>query len=860
MRRWLFAGLALLFSMSVLAQRDYTAVAGAERTDVWWDPGDPGWALTIAPSGAVSSALLADFDEQGQPRWWFGGAVRAGAGRVSLPLYRAKWDVQQQRLAGATLAGQMTFERRDEDHAHIQMQLDGRTRSHELLRYVVNRDFSLGDRSGFWFDPVDGGHGQMLIQQGRWVGSVSIGYDRAGEPTWAFAQGEIGTGLLHAQRMRRLCTPTCRLVAEAGGQTQFQFRGQDDAIATITLSDDQGTFWQRPAKALSRYTPAPNTRVHAAALAKFSDTAALAHFVAETVRSNPTYGVEGCVDFSTSPPAPTVAGSDTNIQESGVGEYDRVKRVGDLVFSADTAWAGTLPLRVHRLDGATGRAQELHAYSPAVPGALIGLHAVVRDGHTTLIVLAGRSPFATASVANCLGINPTDANTLALIYDVAPDGSLAERHRIELQGSFSTSRLIGKQLLFASGFVVGTDDTGAVLPKWRLDGGEWRPMATLADIWVPNFAPNAYERILSTVSRFDLDALAEAGFASVFARTDVSYVAAGAWYMATSEYRFTNGIVPPGDSRLDIHKIALPALDYRGTGSVSGAIGVQGVDSALRFSEHNGDLRVITDHSWSWNSRSLFELSVLREVGDARLKTIATLPNAQRPDPIGPPHEQPYGVRFNGDVAYAVSYYRTDPLYAIDLSDPLDPKLDSALEVAGYSAYLHPLPGGFLLGVGKDALAVPGSNGDAPGMAWFQGMKVSVFDQRDRAHPRESWRQVVGGRGSDSELLRDHRAIAAAATTNGMQRIAIPMAVHEGVYSSDPWLLLPWAYTGVLTFDIDANGAVTANRMRPAIFPGGGALTNDARSVLLGDSVFFYSGGRWYGQRIDGAGPMAGPF
>ena len=87
------------------------------------------------------------------------------------------------------------------------------------------------------------------------------------------------------------------------------------------------------------------------------------------------------------------------------------------------------------------------------------------------------------------------------------------------------------------------------------------------------------------------------------------------------------------------------------------------------------------------------------------------------------------------------------------------------------------------------------------------------------------------------------------------RRILCPGAVNTA-----PELLLPWAYTGVLTFDIDANGAVTANRMRPAIFPGGGALTNDARSVLLGDSVFFYSGGRWYGQRIDGAGPMAGPF
>jgi hypothetical protein len=76
---------------------------------------------------------------------------------------------------------------------------------------------------------------------------------------------------------------------------------------------------------------------------------------------------------------------------------------------------------------------------------------------------------------------------------------------------------------------------------------------------------------------------------------------------------------------------------------------------------------------WGWNTSSLFELSVLREDNGFHLRTVATLPNASRPQPIGPPHEQPYGVRFDGDVAYAVSYYRIDPLYAIDLSDPLDP-------------------------------------------------------------------------------------------------------------------------------------------------------------------------------------------
>lgn len=859
MRTWMLFGLMFLWTSMVHAQRDYTAAPDRERTDVWFDPLDPGWALTIAPSGDVDSALLADFDAAGEPRWWVGGALRSGPGRVTLQLHRPRWDVQQQRLAGSVPAGSLSFERRDEDHARLNLQLEGRARTHDLVRLVVNRDFSLGDRSGFWFDPGDGGHGQMLIQQGRWVGSVSIGYDRSGEPSWAFAQGDIGAGLLQAQRVRRVCTPACSIVSEAGGETRIDFLGQDDAIATITLIDALGVFWQRPQKALTRYTEAPNGRAHAAALARFGSDAAMAHFVAENVRRNPYYGADSCIDFSPGPP-PVATGSDTNIQESGVGEYDDIKRIGDLVFSISQPPGQAGMLRVHRLDGSGGVALPRHAYPLPTAGTSIGLHALERNGRTRLILLAGRSPFHDGYDDWCSGYADLEADVVATLFDVATDGSLLERHRIELQGSFSTSRLIGSSLLLASAFIVDVDgQQQPVMPKWRLDGGAWQDMATRTDIWLPNFAPSAYERALATLSQFDLDAIGEATFTSVFTRMDVSYVAPAAWYFATSEYRLDGGFFPGGyRSSLDIHKIGLPQLDYRGTGSVSGGLHVGSNDRALRFSEHEGDLRVITDHGWSWNATSLFELSVLREGADDTLRTIATLPNARRPQPIGPPHEQAYGVRFDGDVAYAVSYFRVDPLYAIDLSDPLDPKLDSELEVTGYSAYLQPLPGGFLLGVGQDT--VLGSNGDAPGQAWFQGLKLSLFDQRDPKHPRESWRQLIGGRGSDAALLRDHRAFAMAATTDGGRRIAVPVVVHDGAGSGDPRFVLPWLHSGVATFDVDAQGAISGYQLRPAVFAGSGGRDVDARSVLLGDSVFLFSGGRWYGQRIDVGAAMSGPY
>ena len=60
-------------------------------------------------------------------------------------------------------------------------------------------------------------------------------------------------------------------------------------------------------------------------------------------------------------------------------------------------------------------------------------------------------------------------------------------------------------------------------------------------------------------------------------------------------------------------------------------------------------------------------------------------------------------MRFLGDVGYVVTFRQVDPLYTLDLSDPRNPRTVGELKIRGYSAYLHPLGDGLLLGVGQDA-------------------------------------------------------------------------------------------------------------------------------------------------------------
>jgi uncharacterized secreted protein with C-terminal beta-propeller domain len=98
-----------------------------------------------------------------------------------------------------------------------------------------------------------------------------------------------------------------------------------------------------------------------------------------------------------------------------------------------------------------------------------------------------------------------------------------------------------------------------------------------------------------------------------------------------------------------------------------------------------------------------------------------------------------YAVRFDGPVGYVVTFRQTDPLYVLDLRDPAHPSVTGALEINGYSAYLHPAGDGRLIGVGQAA--------DAAGR--IQGAQVSLFDVANPAAPRRvAQHQVRYGRSS----------------------------------------------------------------------------------------------------------------
>jgi uncharacterized secreted protein with C-terminal beta-propeller domain len=230
-----------------------------------------------------------------------------------------------------------------------------------------------------------------------------------------------------------------------------------------------------------------------------------------------------------------------------------------------------------------------------------------------------------------------------------------------------------------------------------------------------------------------------------------------------------------------IHKIAMAGgeIEYKTRGEVPGHILNQ-----FSMDECQGYFRIATTTGNTWDGTAKNRVYVLNDDLDVvgRLEDLA-------------PGERIYSARFMGDRAYLVTFKKVDPLFVLDLSDPCNPRVLGELEIPGYSDYLHPYDENHIIGVGKDTE-------DAGNFAWYQGVKIALFDVSDPENPREISKYVVGERGTDSYALYDHRAFLFSRSKN---LLVIPVSLVED--GEDSWWGQP-NWQGAYVFRVSSEDGI----------------------------------------------------
>jgi uncharacterized secreted protein with C-terminal beta-propeller domain len=202
-----------------------------------------------------------------------------------------------------------------------------------------------------------------------------------------------------------------------------------------------------------------------------------------------------------------------------------------------------------------------------------------------------------------------------------------------------------------------------------------------------------------------------------------------------------------------------------------------------------------------------------------------------------------HSARFVGDRCYLVTFQKTDPLFVVDLSDPTSPTVLGNLTVSGYSDYLQPYDENHLIGVGKETVGA-----ESGYFAWYQGIKIAIFDVTNVSNPVQMWNVTIGDRGSDSPVLYDHKALL---FDKQMDLLVIPVTVAKIDPSQYPNGVPDYAYgtqvwQGVYVYNITlANGLVLKGNITHAETPGLPPNTLFVnRALYIGNVLYTVSQGK----------------
>jgi len=445
--------------------------------------------------------------------------------------------------------------------------------------------------------------------------------------------------------------------------------------------------------------------------------------------------------------------SGTNVHEAGVDEPDLVKTDGRRLVTLQNQTLRVVDLERQELTGTL-----------EIPGA--GEQLLLSGDRLLVVTYARARPDTEPMIGGDSGLAattlPAPENVELVLVDLSGEPRVLER--LTVGGAYTDARLVGStaRIVLSSTPRLPTayPDHGRSEEESREANLEALRASTIDD-WLPQYVhsvggsertgrlvecadvnhPAEYSgtAMLNVVTVDLADGLEPVGTVGVLGDGHTVYATGESLYVADSGQWWFGG----ADEVTQLHKFDISGSgqpSYRGSGAVEGWLINQ-----YAMSEHEGYLRVATTTEdfrrpmrLEDGPMSESQVVVLAE-RDGELEVVGRVGGLGKGERI-------YAVRFMGPIGYVVTFRETDPLYTIDLSNPTSPTLRGELKIPGYSAYLHPVGGGRLVGVGQDATEE----------GRLLGTQVSLFDVSNLADPRRI--ATFGVDNATSEVEHDPHA------------------------------------------------------------------------------------------------------
>lgn len=321
-------------------------------------------------------------------------------------------------------------------------------------------------------------------------------------------------------------------------------------------------------------------------------------------------------------------------------------------------------------------------------------------------------------------------DTLIYVYDISDKASPEKVASHKISGDYVSSRIADGKLVAVTNFSIpyeyiraeNFEDSCAVLkdnciPEYTFNGKTTRIPAQnikLLDEENPSNYTVTAVMSLENDTEMKLDAFLGGG-TEIYCTQDELFVAESlvSWWQQDEDYKpkDANGVEFTTATRIYKFDITDEGVKYI-TNAVVGGIWL----NQFSMDKHGNYFRIATNGSEYRGGESFTMVYVL----DENMNTVGYLGGIAK-------GEDMKAARFLGNTLYLVTFYQTDPLFVIDMSDPTSPEIKGELKIPGFSSYLHPIGNGLVIGLGEGG-TMNGADGTA---------KISLFDVSDPYNPKE---------------------------------------------------------------------------------------------------------------------------